>query len=132
MIGVLEEVKFFIDYFSDKSLYNDNLKLQGSNVGFDNEADIITIHTIGAELHEGWNYYNLKAIYGDSYQLPEYRYYRLFNEQSNGCDKIGEVTFLGTQAFTTDVNTHTCSTVVSGDDFEEQDLTSNGGASVTY
>ena len=34
MIGVLEEVKFFIDYFSDKSLYNGNLKLQGSNTGF--------------------------------------------------------------------------------------------------
>lgn len=64
--------------------------------------------------------------------MPEFRYYRLFNDQSNGCDKIGEVTFLGTQAFATDVDTHTCSVVVSGDDFDEQDLTANGGASVTY
>ena len=99
MIGVLEEVKFFIDYFSDKSLYNGNLKLQGSNTGFQSDADTVTILTVGAEIHEGWNYYDLKAIYGDNYQLPEYRYYRLFNAQSNGCNKIGEVTFMGTQAF---------------------------------
>ena len=59
MIGVLEEVKFFIDYFSDKSVYNGFLKLQGSNLGFDNEDDVTTILTVGAELHEGWNYYNL-------------------------------------------------------------------------
>jgi hypothetical protein len=30
------------------------------------------------------------------------------------------------------VDTHTCAVVVSGDDFDEQDLTANGGASVTY
>ena len=76
----------------------------------------------------------MKAIYGDAYQLPEYRYYRLFNAESNGCNKIGEVGFIGTQAFQTDVNTHTCSVVVSSpeNDFEEQDLSQNGGASVTY
>ena len=80
MIGVLEEVKFFIDYFSDKSVYNGYLRLQGSNLGFDNDDDVTTILTVGAELHEGWNYYNLQAIYGDSYELPEFRYYRLFND----------------------------------------------------
>jgi hypothetical protein len=68
-----------MDYFSNKSVYSGKLKLQASNVGFDNEIDITTIFTVEDELHEGWNYYTLKEIFGDSYVLPKFNKYRLYN-----------------------------------------------------
>lgn len=46
-------------YFEDKSVYNGNLKLQGSNDGW---ATIKDIYTVRDELHEGWNYYKLDEL----------------------------------------------------------------------
>jgi hypothetical protein len=88
-----------MDYFSNKDVYNGKMKLEGSNVGFSDPAQITTIFTVGDELHEGWNYYDFKDMFGDNYVFPKFRYYRLFNAQNNGCDKIGEVKFIGTKAF---------------------------------
>lgn len=34
MVGILSEVRFFMNYFADRSVYDGNLKLQGSNTGF--------------------------------------------------------------------------------------------------
>ena len=78
MVGILEEVKFFIDWFPAKSKYLNNLKLQGSNDGTTYD-DILTIGEDGTDIHEGWNYYELPTIFGDTYTLPKDRFIRLFN-----------------------------------------------------
>ena len=69
--------RFFMDYFSNRAVYTDTLELQGSNDDFG--SDINTLATVGSELHEGWNSYDLPS-------LASYSAYRLFNSQNNGCN----------------------------------------------
>lgn len=105
-VGKLVEVRLFMDYFGDKSVYSGNLVLQGSNLGFDSEGgDSTDILTVGDELHEGWNYYKLDDLLGED-NLPKYRYYRFFNTANNGCDKIGEINFVGWTAIDSTAATH--------------------------
>ena len=122
-VGFLTEVRFFMEYFPNKSVYSGKLTFQGSNVGFDNAADIVDILTVGEELHEGRNYYKFQEMLDDgtllTSELPAYRYYRLFNAENNGCDKIGEINFIGSKAFDTMTDNHECSVVVSGQDINE-------------
>ena len=127
-VGILTEIRFFMDYFSDKAVYSGNLKFQGSNTGFDDDS-AVDILTIDEELHEGWNYYKFEEWGIDT---PKYRYYRLFNAVNNGCDKIGEINFIGAKAFDSTDENHFCSVTVSGEDFTEQLLTDLGGAQVEY
>lgn len=42
----------------------------------------------------------------------------------NGCDGLGEINFIGQKAFETEETSHSCSIVVSGDDFPATTLTS--------
>lgn len=56
-VGILDEMRFFMDYFPSKSVYDGNLKFQGSNDDF--VADINDIVIVDANLHEGWNYFDL-------------------------------------------------------------------------
>jgi hypothetical protein len=93
-VGKLSEVRFFIDWFADKAVYIDNLVLQGSNTGFTDTDTITTIMSVGDELHEGWNYYKFGEM-DPVITEPEFRYYRLFSTVNDGCDKIGEVNFIG-------------------------------------
>ena len=140
MVGILSEVNFFMDFFADKSVYNGKLKLQGKNALGDARGDgeeLVSgawtdILTVGAEIHEGWNYYKLQDedVFGPSYTLPRYRQYRLYNSQSNGCDKLGELTFIGQVGFDSDADTHNCDVTVSAteNDFAEESLSASGGA----
>ena len=73
----VDSFRFFMDYFSGSAVYADTLELQGSNDEF--VSDINTLETIGEEIHEGWNSYDLKP-------LASYSSYRLFNSKENGCD----------------------------------------------
>jgi hypothetical protein len=121
-VGILSELKFFMQYFSNKDTYNGNLVLQGSNLAFDDEnATPTTILTVGEELHEGWNYYKFDE-WGIS--TPKYRYYRLFNEVENGCDKIGEINFIGYKAVDSAADTHFCDVSLTSQygDFDTQVL----------
>jgi hypothetical protein len=121
-VGKLTEFRFFMDYFSDKSKYQNNLMLQGSNTGAWTTTDTTDVWTVDDELHEGWNYYKLEDLLGVN-NLPKFRYYRLFNAQSNGCDAIGEITFVGWKAFDSTASTHSCAIVVSGDGYLDNDVT---------
>ena len=124
-VGILSEVRFFMNYFDEKDVYNGNLKFQGSNTGFSSD-DITDILTIGEELHEGWNYYKLEELLAETTISfpPKFRYYRLFNAETNGCDGIGEINFIGQKAFDNTNASHQCSIVVSGEDFQTTTLTS--------
>jgi hypothetical protein len=64
-----------MDFFTDRSIRINNLKLQGSDLPFDDELAVIDeIVLVGEEIHEGWNYYDLST------NPRKYRYYRMFNE----------------------------------------------------
>ena len=86
-IGVLDEFRFFMDFFKDKSKYAGTLVFQGSNDGF--ITDINDLQTVYEELHEGFNTYEFE------YTKPAYKSYRLFNPTAGGCDQIGELKLFG-------------------------------------
>lgn len=88
--GILDEVRFFMDYFADAyDRYDGKLKFQGSDDDF--ASDIVDIFTVGAEIHEGWNSYEVNQV--------KYSSYRLFNAQNAGCDGIGELKLYGKEVF---------------------------------
>ena len=116
-VGVVEEFRFFMDYFGNKELYVGNLVFQGSNDGFD--LDINDLLVVGEELHEGWNYYDLDK--------PDFASYRLFNAENNGCNSIGELKLFGQKVYSADFDPITCFTdiyIYETDQFAEitQDL----------
>lgn len=104
MVGALDELRFFMDYFPDTSTYDGALKFQGSNDGF--AEDIVDIETVGIEIHEGWNYYDLTEI------APRYNAYRLYNAKSGGCNDIGQVMLYGQEVIDSEEPTHNCSVEV--------------------
>lgn len=57
------EAKFYIESFTDKSLYAGNLEWQAANDFFQLDANgnptYHTVHTVGLEMHEGWNYFDI-------------------------------------------------------------------------
>ena len=56
------------------------------------------------EMHEGWNYYDMKDI--DA--IPKYSAYRLFNANARGCDDIGEIRFIGQEVLDITIDDHAC------------------------
>jgi len=55
-VGVLEQVKFFINEMIDKSPYVGSLVFQGSDDG----ATFTDLWTIDSAVHEGWNYHDFE------------------------------------------------------------------------
>ena len=86
--GILEEVRFFMDIFNI-NVIKDKLEFQGSNDDFLSES--VTIFTVGDEVHEGWNSYEVDK--------PKFSSYRLHNTEVNGCNDIGELQLLGKEVF---------------------------------
>ena len=50
-VGVLDEVKFFINRLIDKTPFEDNLVFQGSDDG----TTFVDLWNIDKSVHEGWN-----------------------------------------------------------------------------
>ena len=99
--GILEHLRFFMDYFPDPSKYVGNLVFQGSNYPFWTNLEIVDILTIGEEIHEGWNDYSLAVEQEDGEIIaPRFAYYRLYNPVLDGCDSVGEVMMIGIQVIT--------------------------------
>lgn len=71
--GVLQEMSFFLDYF-DVNKINNSLKFQGSNDGF--VAETVDLLTMTEDVHEGWNYFDMKDLTDG---IPKYGAYRLHN-----------------------------------------------------
>lgn len=87
----MEEVRIFMDVFTNKDLYAGNLKIQGSNDFASGTIEDLVV--IGEELYEGWNNYELNSA--------TYERFRIFNSVSNGCDNIGEIKFFGQKVIDT-------------------------------
>jgi len=87
-----------MDYFSNKSILADNLVFQGSNDGF--SSDINDLVTVGEEIHEGWNSYDLP--------MSTYSSFRIFNAENNGCNSIGELKLFGQKVYDVTTNNADC------------------------
>jgi len=113
-IAMVSEFRFFMDYFTNKALYAGTLKFQGSNDGFVN--NINTLVTVGEEIHEGWNSYDLSNVAFSSF--------RIFNPTNNGCDAIGEIKLFGQVVLDFGAGPSSC-------DVKIVDVTSNAQFAVT-
>ena len=116
--GIIEEVRFFMDYFNDKyDRYDGLLIFQGSNDDFVTTVDIFTV---GAEIHEGWNSYKVNK--------SNFLSYRLFNSAQNGCNNIGELKLYGKEVLDNDDSIIFCTveildTVTGGYSSVSQEIT---------
>ena len=115
-IGLLREVKYFMNRFSRKTFVG-NLMFQGSFDG----VNYTNIFVVGEEIHEGWNYYE----YAAGSELS-YRFYRFFGAVSGSC-VIGEVGLFGYEVINDNNPHYTCnvSLILNG-------ATNNLTGNVTY
>ena len=60
----------------------------------------------GEEVHEGWNYYDMK----DLTAIPKYGAFRLFSNVTKGCDDIGEIRLIGHEVIDVSTDDHSCET----------------------
>ena len=60
-IGTLTDMKFYIETFTDKSLYAGHLEWQASNDFLAQPPQVEVLYTVGQEMHEGWNYFQNPA-----------------------------------------------------------------------
>ena len=97
-VGVVSEVKFFINNLASKTPFVNNLKLQGSDDG----TTFTDLYTVGPEIHEGWN-----MIDFEDGSLPSYHIYR-FQGTSSGSCRVGEVAFTGIEAINDDNSSYSC------------------------
>jgi hypothetical protein len=96
-VGVLDEVKFFINDLLDKTPFVGNLVFQGSDDG-DTFTDL---YTADASVHEGWNFIDFLD------EKPSFNIYRFQGSESGSC-RIGEVLFHGLESIDDDEATYTC------------------------
>ena len=96
-VGVLDEVKFFINQLTDKTPFNGNLKFQGSDDG----TTFTDLFTVDLSVHEGWNTYDFET------NKPSYNIYRFQGAQSGSC-RIGEVKLDGIESINSDATSYSC------------------------
>ena len=96
-------MKFYIEYFTDKSLYAGKLVFQGSDDFFSDPAAHDTLLTVGEEMHEGWNHYENPAT-----NLKKYKQFRLVSSVAGGCADITGVSFTGKEMMDYQEPTLTC------------------------
>jgi hypothetical protein len=105
-VGVLNEVKYFMSRF-DKSKFEGKLRFEASVTG--STGSWTTIFTVGKEIHEGWNYYNLPAG-----KELKYRYYRFYGSAWGSC-VVGEVSLRGYEVIDSTNQTLTCKAALTVD-----------------
>jgi hypothetical protein len=90
-VGSLQQVKYFINYITNRDQYEDNLVFEGYNEK-DAEGEAVTeLFKVDQKVHEGWNYVEFEE---GSY--PNFRYYRFrgLGNASGPC-RLHEVTLTG-------------------------------------
>ena len=96
-VGVLDEVKFFINQLTDKTPFNGNLKFQGSDDG----TTFTDLFTVDLSVHEGWNTYDFET------NKPSYNIYRFQGAESGSC-RVGEVKLHGKESIDNDSTSYSC------------------------
>jgi hypothetical protein len=103
-VGSLQQVKWFINYITDRKQYVDNLVFEGYNEA-NAEGDKVTeIFKVTSSVHEGWNYVDFEKG-----KYPNFRYYRFRGlGGANGPCRLHEVTLTGLEVIQSEETTHTC------------------------
>jgi hypothetical protein len=103
-VGSLQQVKYFINYITNRDQYEDNLVFEGYNER-DATGDAVTeLFTVTNNIHEGWNYVEFEE---GSY--PNFRFYRFrgLGGASGPC-RIHEVTLTGLEVIQSEEETYQC------------------------
>ena len=95
-VGVLDEVKFFINDLIDKSVYDGGLVFRGSDDGL-NWTDL---WAIDASIHEGWNSHDFEEG-----SKPAFNIYQFYGQYSGSC-RVGEVRLHGIEAINNDSSSY--------------------------
>lgn len=103
-VGQLSQVKYFINYISNRAQYADNLVFEGYNTADATGADVHFLFNVTNSVHEGWNYHTF-----DPANKPNYRYYRFrgLGNASGPC-RIYEVTLSGLEVIQDNNPTYAC------------------------
>ena len=97
-VGVLDEVKFFINQLTTKVPFNNELVFQGSDDG----TTFTDLWTVDASVHEGWNSHDFEEG-----AQPSYNIYRFQGKQSGSC-RVGEVKLHGKESIDNDSTSYSC------------------------
>lgn len=96
-VGVLDEVKFFVNTLTDKTPFVGNLVFQGSDDG----VTFTDLWTIDKSVHEGWNAHDFED------NQPSYNIYRFQGATSGSC-RVGEVRLHGIESIDDDNTSYSC------------------------
>jgi len=109
-VAVLDEAKVYINFIVNLWVYQDNLKLQGSN---DNWATSTDIYTYGVDIHEGWNYID----FSDWEEKPAYNSYRFVGRLKDSC-RVTEFKLTGVEAVADTNSDYSCTPTlrIAGED----------------
>ena len=89
----------------DTTIIVDHLKIEASSDNF--VSSIETLVTVGEEVHEGWNYYDLTE--SGTKDPSKYQYYRLISDSpSKGFDNIGEINYIGYEVIDNTDDSYAC------------------------
>jgi hypothetical protein len=103
-VGAIQQVKYFINYISDRKQYENNLVFEGYNER-DAEGEAVTeLFKVGESVHEGWNYVDFEeGLY------PNFRFYRMRGLGGNsGPCRIHEITLTGLEVIRNVASTYQC------------------------
>ena len=104
-VGVLDEVKFFINEMTDKSPYVGGLVFQGSDDG----VTFTDLWTVDAGVHEGWNGHDFEEG-----SHPSFNIYR-FQGSAQGACRVSEVKLHGVESIDSDEPSYTCTPKITLD-----------------
>lgn len=97
---MMRQVKWFLGDITDKTVYQDTTKFQGSN----DNSTWTDIFTMGENVHEGWNYHT----WDNPTQYPKYRHYRFTGSKSGSCI-ISEIKITGVETIDNNDAIRSCS-----------------------
>lgn len=104
-VGIVQQVKYFINYITDRTQYEDNLMFEGSNDG----ETFTELFQVGGNVHEGWNYHNFEQDEDAGTSYPAYRYYRMRGlGVRNGPCRIHEIKFTGREVIQDENDSYSC------------------------
>jgi hypothetical protein len=106
-VGAIQQVKYFINYITNRDQYENNLIFEGFNELNAESGDAVEpteIFTVKEEVHEGWNYVEFEEG-----EYPNFRYYRFRGLGiADGPCRIHEVTLTGLEVIRNEEETYSC------------------------
>lgn len=103
-VGMLSQLKYFMNDIDNPSLYDGILKFQGSN----DKSAWTDLHVADENIHEGWNY----VKFNETGTNPKYRFYRIYSSTRYGC-LVNEMKFTGVETVDNSDSTYSCNVQVS-------------------